>query len=381
MNALRYILINVVGTLLRMFPLPCKTGLIRLGHPDRRSPVLLTCNYVLTVERVKKALQGIDAYLLVANSRGINVWCAATGGLLTHHDVISALKTSGVEDLVDHREVILPQLAATGIEAQLVRERTGWHAIWGPVYAQDVPAFLEARGQKTPAMRQVTFGWGQRIEMAVAWGFPISVVAAVLLLLLWREATLTVLFLIWGASLLTFGAFPLYGRWLAPERKRVAKIGLGVEHGVVPLALWSACLLGLLLFGTLSGNLTWGWGVRWGLVSLLVVVVVNVDLTGSTPVYKSSLHADRGFKIVIDPERCHGDGFCEQVCPRNCFSVDRPRHTMTMPGAERCVRCGACIVQCPHDALCFRNAKGQMISPQTIRRYKLNLMGKRQAGD
>jgi hypothetical protein len=91
MNSLSYFMANVGETLLRVFPFPSKPGLVKIGNPKPDSPVFLTGNYHITVERVKRALEGIDAYLLVANSRGINVWCAATGGLLTNHDIISVL--------------------------------------------------------------------------------------------------------------------------------------------------------------------------------------------------------------------------------------------------------------------------------------------------
>lgn len=111
MSSLGYVWTSVLQTLLRLLPWPCQTGVVTIGTPDRSSPVLLTGNFRLTVERVKRSLGGIDAYLLVANSRGVNVWCAATGGLLTDHAVVSVLKTSGIEKLVDHRQVILPQLA------------------------------------------------------------------------------------------------------------------------------------------------------------------------------------------------------------------------------------------------------------------------------
>ena len=70
-------------------------------------------------------------------------------------------------------------------------------------------------------------------------------------------------------------------------------------------------------------------------------------------------------------------GYCEQVCPRNCYEVDRERHKASMPRQERCVQCGACIVQCPFDALQFRSPSGEVLSPETIRKFKLNLMGKR----
>jgi NAD-dependent dihydropyrimidine dehydrogenase PreA subunit len=377
MSSLHYILTNAIGTLTRMFPLPRKTGLIEIGNPDRQAPVFLTGNYVLTVERVKEALAGIDGYLLIANSRGINVWCAATGGLFTHHDVISALKTSGIEDRVDHREVILPQLAATGIEAQKVREKTGWRAVWGPVYADDIPAFLENEHQKTPAMRQVTFDLRQRLEMAVAWATPTSALSALLLFFLWRAALWPLVLLIWGLSLAAFGLFPLYEGRFDGQGWQIGPLVLGFGQGGLQLVLWALCMIGIVIYAALSGHLAGGFLLRWGLATLVAVLVVSVDLTGCTPVLKSGLHRDRLFTITLDGAKCKGAAACEQVCPRDCFAIDRREHTATISGAARCVRCGACVVQCPFDALYFTGPEGEVIPPETIRRFKLNVMGQR----
>ena len=224
MNWLIYVFINIVETLLRMLPFPSKTGLTKIGNPGRNSPVFLTCNYHLAVQRVKRSLRGIDAYLLVANSRGINVWCAATGGHFTNHDVISVLKTSGIEELVDHRNVILPQLAAAGIEAKGIHKKTGWKVIWGPVYARDIALFIGNNLNKTPEMRQVEFPWLQRLEFAVSWASPMALLSVVITALFWREAILPLVFLIWGLSFLIFIAFPLYSRWLNSEGKRIGFI-------------------------------------------------------------------------------------------------------------------------------------------------------------
>jgi NAD-dependent dihydropyrimidine dehydrogenase PreA subunit len=377
MASLRYVLINVLETLLRMLPLPRKTGVIAIGHPGRHSPVLLTCNYHLTVERVKKALRGLDCYLLVANSRGVNVWCAAAGGLFTHHDVISALKTSGIEDLVEQREVILPQLAASGIEARQVQQQTGWRVIWGPVYARDVPAFLQDPRHKPPAMRQVSFPLRDRVEMAAAWAFPISAIAALVLLLVWRAALWPLVLLVWGIALLAFASFPLYARRLDAKHDRVGLVFFDFGRGGIQLILWGLCVLALVAVALLSDGFGWGDVLRWGVATLVLVVIVSIDLSGSTPVLKSGLQGDRLLRVRLDAGKCKGAGACEQVCPRNCFAVDRGEHTASMPGAERCVQCGACIVQCPFDALAFVDPAGTTIPPETIRRFKLNMMGER----
>lgn len=379
MSLLNYVVVSIVGTILRFFPWPCKTGLYDIGQPDRDSPVLVTCNYRLTVESVRRALRGLDAYLLVANSRGINVWCAATGGLLTNHDLVSVLKTSGVEERVDHRRVILPQLAATGIETRVVEKKTGWRVVWGPVYAKDMTAFLQRHLQKTREMREVRFPWMERIEMAVAWAFPMSAVLALIIIPLWREATLPLLLVVWGLSLLIFLAFPLYARWLGPDGRGMGPIPLDFGRGGFQLVVWVVLMLGLATYGAVVGDLNVGFMVRWGLISLAVVLILSLDLMGSTPLYKSGLHEDRLLNVVLNEDQCRGVGYCEDVCPCDCYEVDRDRHLAAMPGAERCVQCGACIVQCPCDALHFRSPGGEVILPETIRKFKLNLMGKRLA--
>jgi NAD-dependent dihydropyrimidine dehydrogenase PreA subunit len=377
MTRLGSLWVEVVQTLLRVLPFPCRTGLVRLGNPGRSAPVLLTCNFRLTVERVRRALDGIDAYLLVANSRGVNVWCAATGGLLTNHDVVSVLKTSGIDELVDHRQVILPQLAATGIEGKIVRERTGWTVAWGPVRADEIPAFLRHGLTTTKAMRTVTFPWTERMEMAVAWAFPISLLA-LLLLPLWPGWVLPLAGLVWGASFLIFLTFPLYERYLRVEGRKAGFVLFDFGERGVLLLLWVLFLVALFAYGALAGELSWGFASRWSVASFVVLLILGLDLTGSTPVYKSGLHEDRLLEITLDETRCKGAAFCERVCPKDVFEIDRERRLATLPRAEQCVQCGACIVQCPFDALYFRSPTGGIVEPETVRRFKLNLLGSRE---
>ncbi|MEJ2737448.1 MAG: copper oxidase, partial [Anaerolineae bacterium] len=94
---------TVVETAFRFFPFPTRTGLRVIGQPGPDAPVFLTCNFDLTVRRVLNALKTMDCYLLVANSKGINVWCAAGGGILNAQRVISVLKTSHIAEKVNHR--------------------------------------------------------------------------------------------------------------------------------------------------------------------------------------------------------------------------------------------------------------------------------------
>lgn len=368
---LRSAWIGIVQTCLRVFPFRCRTGLIPIGEPDPSSPVLLTCNFRLTVERVKAALKGLDVFLLVANSRGVNVWCAATGGLFTNHDVVSALKTSGIQDRVNHRRIILPQLAATGIEASAIRDKTGWHVVWGPVDVVDIPAFLESGLDKTHRMRTVEFGWRARSEVAVSWAFPMSTLA-LLGLPWWKQSLFPLIGLIWAVAFLIFLSFPLYRSWLrnGPASVVARQGGVAVFFALVSTAA-------LTVFWRLAGALSWEMVGRWGLGCLVISLIISVELLGSTPVYKSGTHEDRRLRIRLDEDRCTGVGTCEQVCPTDVFEVDYRNEIATLPRDEYCVQCGACIVQCPVDALCFVSPDGKVVTPDTVRTFKLNLLGKR----
>jgi len=372
-----YIIVNIFETLLRFLPFPCKPGLVKIGNPNRYSPVFLTCNYHLTIERVKRALRGTDCYLLIANSRGINVWCAATGGYFTNHEVISILKTSGIEKLISHKKVILPQLAASSIESKTIQKKTGWEVIWGPVYAKDIPFFINNNFQKTLPMREVKFPWSQRTEMAVAWAFPISIISSLVMIPFWPKDILSLVSLIWILSFLIFISFPIYQHLLSSKGKRIGFIFFDFGRGGFQLILWVIFIFILTFYHLYQKDFSWGFTFHWSFISLIIILILSIDLMGSTPLYKSGLHKDRLLRIILDRKKCKGMGFCEQVCPRNCFKVDKSQQFTTVPGSARCIQCGACIIQCPFNALYFKSPKDDIIPPETIRRYKLNLMGKR----
>jgi NAD-dependent dihydropyrimidine dehydrogenase PreA subunit len=224
-------------------------------------------------------------------------------------------------------------------------------------------------------MRQVTFGWQERLEMAVAWAFPISLLVALVLFFVWRAALVPAVLLCWALSLLVFAAFPLYARWLRPRSDGQS---LSFERGGIQLVLWGGCIAGLALYAALVGILAWGWLWRWAVLAGVLVVLVTADLAGMTPVLKSGTHEERLYRVVLDEGRCIGDGVCAQVCPRACFKVG---DVATMPRLERCVQCGACVVQCPGDALSLVGPGGSVLPPEVARRHKLTLMGTRTKDD
>jgi len=161
-----------------------KPGLYALGQPNANAPVLVTGNYDLTVRRLLRDTQGIDAYLLVVNSAGINVWCASGGGHFTADKVIAAVRINHLEQVVNHRHLILPQLSATGVDGNRITSETGWDVWWGPVYSKDIPAYLAAGQQKDDGIRWVDFPLQIRLEMAVVmWGFWALILGLAILLI------------------------------------------------------------------------------------------------------------------------------------------------------------------------------------------------------
>lgn len=140
-------------------------GLYGVGNPSSDSPVLVTANYKLTFDTLRKHLAGTDAWILVLETQGVNVWCAAGKGTFSSSELISRIRTSGLENVVSHRELILPQLGATGVSALLVQKEIGFKVVWGPVRAQDIAPFLAAGKKATAQMRRVVFPFIERLVL------------------------------------------------------------------------------------------------------------------------------------------------------------------------------------------------------------------------
>jgi len=289
----------------------------------------------------------------------VNVWCASSGGHLTTHQVVTALKISRLEERVAHREIILPQLAATGIEAKEVRRRSGWIVRFGPADARDIPAYLAAGKTKSAALRRVRWTARERFEMAVAWATPISIVAG-LLASGHRGGAVA---LIWCLALAVFFVFD---RIPLGERARQALFAAGGAAG---------CAAVLALAGTLGPWTAAGWSAA----SVAAVALLTFDYAGSSPTAAAGLFEEKDFTVVLDEERCKGAWSCVAVCPEAVFEERREIRRVEIVHRDRCIRCGACLVQCPQDALSFTAPDGRRVGPETIRRYKLNLLGKRAA--
>ncbi len=140
-------------------------GLYALGNPNEQSPVLVTANYKMSFDRLRERLPGGNAWILVLDTGGINVWCASGKGTFGTRELVGRIKSSGLEKVVSHRELILPQLSGPGVAAHLVKKLSGFKVNYGPIRSADLPGFLDDGLKATPEMRLKTFTIRERMVL------------------------------------------------------------------------------------------------------------------------------------------------------------------------------------------------------------------------
>jgi hypothetical protein len=149
-------------------------GLYALGEPDDKSPVLVTANYKLTFDTLRSALPGRDAWILVLDTKGVNVWCAAGKGTFSTAEIVRQVESTDLAGVVSHKRLIVPQLGAPGVAAHEVKRLCGFRVTYGPIRAEDVPAFIDHGFKASPEMRSKTFPLWERIVL-----IPVELVGAV----------------------------------------------------------------------------------------------------------------------------------------------------------------------------------------------------------
>jgi acetyl-CoA decarbonylase/synthase complex subunit gamma len=263
-------------------------GLYALGQPDEKSPVMVTANYKMSFDRLRKALPGRNAWILALDTKGINVWCAAGKGTFGTEELVARIGSNGLEKIVSHREVILPQLSGPGVAAHQVRKLSGFKAVFGPIRAEDLPAFMDNGMKATAEMRVKTFHARERVALIpveLVEALKAAVVIAPVLLILsgllgpaafWPNvlthglfAVQALLTAIFAGAVLT----PLLLPWLPGRAFSLKSLGP---------AVFSALLL---LY------LRWGHGVKtfsllemiaWGFVILSAAAYLGMNFTGAS---------------------------------------------------------------------------------------------------
>ena len=261
-------------------------GLYGVGQPDKTSEVLVTANFKLTFDHLRKELAPLNAWILVLDTRGINVWCAAGKGTFATRELVSQIQRADLDKIVDHKRVIVPQLGATGVSARAVKKESGFRVVYGPVRAEDIPKFLEKNRKADPAMRTVTFTFLERIvltpvELQIILK-PALITALILLVLsglgpgffsfteAWSRGVTAVAFLLTGmvsGAVITPALLPYI-----PGREFALK-------GII-----AGSLTGLVMLGMISSAIpSFNAGLALFLFCLTISSFLAMNFTGTTP--------------------------------------------------------------------------------------------------
>ncbi len=271
-------------------------GLYAVGEPTAESPVFVSANYKLSFDHLRNALDGTNGWVMVLDTQGINVWCAAGKGTFGTGEIVNRVKQTQLDQVVSHRKLVVPQLGAPGVSATDVAKQCGFSVLYGPVRAEDIPVFLKNNFTATPTMRHVRFALRDRIAVIpvelVIW-FKQALILAVLLALLsgfsrdgYGLANAPRAFGLVFTAWLTGGALvPMLLPFIPARAFSLKGVWAGLGLWVV---LGTAKLLG-------PGGLI---ELGWGLILTAIVSFMALNFTG-TSTYTSVSGVKKEMKIAI----------------------------------------------------------------------------------
>lgn len=257
-----------------------KPGLYALNAPTPASPVFVTANYTLSFNALRSALKSQPGYLLVLDTFGINVWCAAGKGTFGTAELVNKIEQTDLKAFTSQRTLILPQLGASGVSAHQVRRQSRFKVEYGPVRAEDLPAYLKTH-TATPSMRRVRFNLLDRLVLIpvelVHYFLPAAVAAALSwLLAAWPAALAAAAAYLAGTTL-----FPILLPWLTPREFSLKGYILGTL-AALPFA-WLAVQQALT-----PHWLAWLRAAGILLIVPSAVAYLALNFTGSTPLTSPS---------------------------------------------------------------------------------------------
>ena len=231
-------------------------GLYALGTPNEKSPVLVTANFKMSFDRLREALPGRNMWILVLDTKGINVWCASGKGTFGTMELVNRIESSGLAQIVSHRELILPQLAGPGVAAHEVKKLSGFKVIYGPIQATDLPKFLDAGMKATLEMRFKTFTTLERMVL-----IPIELVSA----LKWGLIIISIFFILSYLGKLGEGS--------------VNALNHGLFSGLsILIAIISGAILTPLMLPWLPGRAFSIKGLIMGLMAIAILFVFRFNV-------------------------------------------------------------------------------------------------------
>ena len=119
----------------------------------------------MSYDIIRSQLAGRSLWILVLETNGVNVWCAAGKGTFGTRELVLRIEETGLIHLVSHRKLIVPILGAAGISAHEVRELSGFEVYYATIRAEDLPEYLDNGMVTTTRMRQLTFSLRERLVL------------------------------------------------------------------------------------------------------------------------------------------------------------------------------------------------------------------------
>lgn len=119
------------------------TGVITVGNPDQNAPVVLTSNvlYEQSILNLLLKKAGISCYLLAIDTQGISTGEALFNAQISIYTLKQALETSHLEDLVNHRQIMMPRFAM--YLSKPFERISSWQILPGPIHVSELPIFIE----------------------------------------------------------------------------------------------------------------------------------------------------------------------------------------------------------------------------------------------
>jgi hypothetical protein len=273
-------------------------GLYALGTPGPDGPVVVTANYKMSYDIIRRELRGRNVWMLVLETFGINVWCAAGKGSFGTEELINRIAATKLDKVVSHRRLILPILGAPGVAAHEISRQTGFTIKYGTIRASDLPEYLDNGNVTTPAMKELTFTFMERlvlvpIELVIALK-PTAFIGGLLFLLFTIFGGITagrdVLVAYIGAAITGIVIGPLFLP-LLPSRSFAVK-------GAVAGIAWSVLLY------LLAGG---GWSLPVTLAAFIALPAVSafytLNFTGCTT-YTSRSGVKKEMRVAIPATGC-----------------------------------------------------------------------------
>jgi acetyl-CoA decarbonylase/synthase complex subunit gamma len=129
-------------------PIQVEPKVYEIGEPGKDSPVIFTTNFSLTYYTVESDVEAsrVPSYILVVDTEGTSVLTAYSGDKLNEKVVADAMAKYKVEEMVNHRKLIIPGYVA--VMSGKLEEATNWEVLVGPRESSMLPKYLREVWQK-----------------------------------------------------------------------------------------------------------------------------------------------------------------------------------------------------------------------------------------